>query len=164
MSFWDRRLAEFRGSGSRPAPYVPAGSPVSYAPAQPAAGPDEVPGYVRQQLAIRRGSRREEDLARHISREGYISKPPLWVQRQPRDTCPNCGGPDLAAISSGGYSRPGAPGTILRCFDCGWSSGRGVSAMWGLPPSGPVAGPAVQSRDGTVSLKNTGLINIGPSQ
>ena len=99
-----------------------------------------------------------DDLAQHIMREGYISKPPSWVARQPTDTCPNCTGALMAAVSPGGYSRPGAPGTILRCFLCNWSSGRGVSALWGVPSAGPVAGPAVQSRDGKVSLRNTGLI------
>lgn len=159
--FWDRRLAEIKGTGSGHQPvqwrrepgWV---QPAQYAPA--ASAPDDQPAYVRQQLALRRGGRKEEDLARHIQREGYIRRPPEWVQRQPQDYCPNCGSPELAAISSGGYSRPGAPGTIMRCFACNWSSSRGVSALWGVPSSGPVTGAAIQSRDGHVSLRNTGLI------
>ena len=160
MSFWDRRIAEIRGTGRS---YPPAAQPAYPAPQpayhSPAAAHDaELPAYVRQQLAIRRGGHKDEDLARHIQREGYIARPPEWVQRQPKDYCPNCGGPGLAAVSSGGYSRPGAPGAILRCFECNWSSSRGVSSLWGMPSSGPVVGAAVQSRDGHVSLRNTGLI------
>jgi hypothetical protein len=149
--FWDRRLAEIKGPGYTQPPPSRQGPP-GYSP------PPEQPGYVRRQLAVRRPGHGETDLAQHIQREGYIRKPPEWVQRQPHDTCPNCGSPDLAAVSSGGYSRPGAPGAILRCFDCNWSSSRGVSALWGVPSSGPVTGAAVQSRDGHVSLRNTGLI------
>lgn len=154
-SFWDRQLADIRG----PAPSRQG--PLGYSPPpeqgrQPAQ--DHVPNYVQQQLAVRRAGPAEQDLARHIQREGYIRKPPEWVQRQPHDTCPNCGSPDLAAVSNGGYSRPGTPGTILRCFDCNWSSSRGVPALWGVPSSGPVVGAAVQSRDGQVSLRNTGVI------
>lgn len=156
--FWDRRLAEIKGPGRAQQP-AQRHDPLPAAP-HAYGSPDEVPGYLRQQLAVRHAGRKEEDLARHIQREGYIRKPPEWVQRQPHDFCPNCNSPDLAAVSQGGYSRPGAPGAILRCFDCGWSSGRGMmTALWGIPSSGPVVGPAVQSRDGHVSLRNTGLIS-----
>jgi len=157
MSFWDRRLQEIKGQPQRPA--YPGSTGI---PAPAARSRDELPGYVQQQLAIRGtgGGAQEgaDNLARRILREGYNARPPSWVQRQPRDTCPNCAGPDMAAVSSGGYSRPGAPGTILRCFDCGWSSARGIPAMYGIPASGPVVGAAVQSRDGQVPLRNTGLI------
>lgn len=159
-SFWDRKLAEIKGPGHTPPPPPP---PSPYPPVPgtvvPSSADADVPSYVRQGLAVQhRGTRENTDLEHRIRTEGYIRKPPLWVQRQPRDFCPNCGGPDYAAVSSGGYSRPGAPGTILRCFDCGYSSGRGVSALWGVPSSGPVVGAAVQSRDGHVNLRNTGLI------
>lgn len=156
MAFWDRRLAEIKGT---PAPRQQAitGTPFGAGPAT-RYGQDQLPPYVEQQLAVHQPGRGERDLAEHIQKNGYIGRPPLWVQRQPTDRCPNCASPDYAAVSSGGYAIPGTPGSILRCFDCNYSSSRGVSALWGLPPSGPVSGAAVQSRDGTVSLKNTGLI------
>ena len=150
-NFWDRRLAEFQ----QPAQPRPAQGPLGYSPPPPG---QQQPQYLQQGLAVQRQPRGQDDVAQHIMREGYIKKPPLWVQRQPTDRCPNCGGVNMAAVSPGGYSRPGAAGTILRCFECNWSSGRGVSALWGAPSSGPVVGPAVQSRDGTISLRNTGLI------
>jgi hypothetical protein len=149
VSFWDRRIAEIKGT--------PRGSTAPGRPPQPPPA-GEPPAWIRDSLAVRPAVPAGDPLAQRIRREGYIRRPPLWVQRQPHDTCPNCGSVDLAAVSNGGYSAPGAPGTILRCFDCNWSSGRGVSALWGIPPSGPVAGRAVQSRDGTVRLRNTGLI------
>lgn len=159
MAFWDRQL-------SRPAPQPGRPEPVAGITGQPfgamgTTAPQvyDQPSYVRDQLAVRQAGVKETHLAQHIWREGYISRPPSWVQRQPRDTCPNCHGPDLAAVSNGGYSKPGAPGTILRCFDCNWSSSRGVSALWGAPASGPVVGAAIQSRDGHVPLRNTGLIS-----
>lgn len=149
-TFWDRMLA---GSG-QPAPSPPAQGPLGYSPP-----PDQRPAWQQQGLAVQRPPQGRDDLAQHILREGYLKKPPSWVSRQPTDTCPNCAGALMAAVSPGGYSRPGAPGTILRCFLCNWSSSRGVSALWGAPSAGPVAGPAVQSRDGKVSLRNTGLIS-----
>lgn len=161
MGFWDRRLEEFKAPGpGRAGPQPGQQGPLGYIPQpSPQAQPgQDMPAYVRQQLAVRQAGPREVDLARHIQHEGYITKPPEWVQRQPHDTCPNCGGVDLAAVSNGGYSRPGMPGTILRCFDCNWSSGRGISALWGVPSSGPVVGAAIQSRDGHVSLQNFGAI------
>lgn len=155
-SFWDRRLAEIKG---QPAPRPSPVTGVSYG-AGPGGtqAPAQYGGPSGQQLAVHQAKPAERELAEHIQRTGYIASPPSWVRRQPTDRCPNCGSPDYAAVSAGGYAMPGAPGSILRCFDCNYSSGRGVSALWGLPPSGPVAGRAVQSRDGTVSLRNTGLI------
>lgn len=149
-------MAEIKGPGYARQPPAHPAMPGAYHPAGPAE--PRLPAYVEQHLAVRRSGPGDRQLAEHIQHEGYIRKPPEWVSRQPHDTCPNCGGVNLAAVSSGGYSRPGAPGTILRCFECNWSSSRGVSALWGLPSSGPVVGAAVQSRDGHVSLRNTGLI------
>lgn len=167
MAFWDRKLADIKGQPvPRDAFFRPSGplvGPLAHiqrpAGQQPApVGQGQLPPYVEQQLAVHHAGYRERELAEHIQHNGYIKTPPTWVRRQPRDRCPNCNSPDYAAVSAGGYAQPGAPGSILRCFDCNYSSSRGVSALWGLPPSGPVSGAAVQSRDGTVPLKNTGLI------
>lgn len=157
-NFWDRKLAGLRGPAPQPASgsYITGTQAGSFTPTS--YGQQQLPPYVEQQLAVHHAGHKERELAEHIQHNGYITTPPLWVRRQPRDRCPNCNSPDYAAVSSGGYAQPGAPGSILRCFDCNYSSSRGVSALWGLPPSGPVAGAAIQSRDGTVPLKNTGLI------
>ncbi len=113
---------------------------------------------------------KDAQLIGRILEEGYIRKPPKWVQNQPTDRCPECEGPNFVQMS--GYGKDGVyggsintargPMVFKRCWNCGFSTtGPRTEAMEGArnAGSGPVQGAARQTAEGGAQLQNFGTIS-----
>lgn len=140
-SFWQK------AQGIRPQ-YPAAPPPPAYtAPGYPQAPQYQQPQYAPQQpapqgyqspegLAVGGYARAADQAGQLAAQQGYIKKPPQWMQDQPYDKCPQCGGVNFAihgesvGASTGAYGKrhlidknPNAvPFQFARCFDCGYAS------------------------------------------
>lgn len=88
---------------------------------------------------------------------GYERRPPDWVQRQPTDTCPGCGGVNYAQMGNSGEGSYGqlAHGQVFkRCFDCGYSNRGYRGALSGTPNSPGPATATRQTAEGGANLHN----------
>ncbi len=122
MSFFDKAL----GTGARPQPRTITGYRPA-APAQPA--PQQPQSYAQQQgLAI--GSYEQSHLnqaGQIAAQQGFIKKPPTWVQKQPTETCPECHGVNFSRHGQGegtyGKRKQTTVGEVDygRCFDCNFT-------------------------------------------
>ncbi len=98
----------------------------------------------------------ENQLAAHIAGTGYIERPPEWVQAQPTDRCPGCGGVNYAVIGTNVYGANitlvGKDGTVKefqhrRCFSCGFTAAGSPRTQLGAGQghsNAPVSGAARQ--------------------
>lgn len=130
-SFWQRAM-NVPQPPRQPAAYQPQpqqpypgynGSPA--APQQPAPA---YQGYqVPEGLAAAPPAHVQDQSGAIAAQQGYIRKPPGWVQTQPGDRCPNCGGVNFV-FSGGeegtaGMKRRTKAGEVRfgHCFDCAYT-------------------------------------------
>jgi hypothetical protein len=146
MNFWTKHA---NGVPTPPAPPAYPGQysnvPVPQAPA---------PAW--QGLAVQQPGQQENSLAQQIAGTGFIRKPPEWVQQQPTEYCPGCGGVNYAFIGNNTYGSNtvlvAKDGTVKefqhrRCFDCGFTAAGSPRQQLGAGQghsSAPVAGQARQ--------------------
>lgn len=111
-SFWSKAL----GTPSSPAP-----RPHWNAPQTPSAAPQGGGAYggyqAPQGLAVAAPSAAVDRAGELAAQQGYIKRPPEWMQRQPTDRCPQCGGVNFHQMTG----TSAAP----QCYDCGYLPGRG---------------------------------------
>ena len=140
--FWDRALG-----GGRPA--APGRAPM---PAEQSAPPQQQyqqPAYQQHGYALdapTAAQANEQAAVQHARDEGFISKPPKWIQQQASEHCPQCGGPRYAYIGGSEYaentmlvSKDGTVKNIQhrRCFDCNYAGGTGrMNTLTGLAAGG----------------------------
>jgi hypothetical protein len=184
VSYWDRVLND----PEQPQQQQPRPSPVPAGPQRAWWRPSErpQPEPVPQQVAYDDPSYypnphgyavnptnvgKDAQLIGRILEEGYIRKPPKWVQQQPTDRCPECDSPNYAQLS--GYGKDGVyGGTIrtkngplifMRCWNCGYSTtGARTEAIEGARSTGggPVMGAARQTAQGGANIQNFGEITM----
>jgi hypothetical protein len=177
MSYWDRVL------GRPEAPQQPApqqAPPPGQAWWRPSPQPEPVP---QQQMAYDDPALyanphgyavnptnvgKDAQLIGRILEEGFIRKPPKWVQYQPTDRCPECDGPNYVQMS--GYGKDGVyggtvntergPMVFKRCWNCGYTTtGARTEAIEGARVSNgsaPIGGAARQTQEGGMRLQNFG--------
>ena len=124
MSFWDKALS---APVQRRAAPVPVQHP-GYQPQQPSP---------HQGLAVGHYQHGVDEAGRTAAEQGYITKPPKWVQKQPTDHCPECDGVNFALHGDGegtygqelvSKNEKGGRYLFGHCFDCGYRlNGRTLS-------------------------------------
>lgn len=152
MGFWAKAMGQ---PAAAPAPHwsapqSPPGAP--YAPSEPS-------GYqVPQGLAVNApgaATGSEAAAVEAAKRQGYIKRPPEWVRKQPRDTCPQCGGNSFIRMDN----------LADRCYDCAYIPSRADrnseaqvnNAMThGLSAHGATVASTRQAH----GLKNFGIIKV----
>lgn len=178
MGYWDRVL----GQPEPPQHAEPASAarPAGQAWWRPSQQPEPVP---QQQMAYDDPTLyanphgyavnptnvgRDGQIIGRIMAEGFIRKPPKWVQYQPTDRCPECDSPNYVQMS--GYGKDGVYGGIIRadhgnitfkrCWNCGYSTtGVRTEAIEGARTtnsSAPMGGAARQTAEGGMRLQNFG--------
>lgn len=174
--FWSRALGAPAAPRVPQAPSAPAypGYPPQGAP-QPAPAP--YGGFQNQHgYAIDVPAQQEEDqrTAASILTEGYLQKPPKWIQQQANDRCPECDSANYAQQSGSGASgqyggtiRVGGVDSRVsefvykRCFNCGYATTHGtLNENQGLHGTGPVVRGARQTDRGGAVSRHVGIIPV----
>lgn len=156
MNFWAKAMGQVPPRPAQaPAPYWSAPQQPAQAPQTPAAPPGyQVPGGLAAN-APGGASASEAAAIATAQNQGYIKRPPEWVQKQPSDRCPQCGGNSFVKSQT----------LANRCFDCAYVEGRpdrnsegqvGNAMTHGISGKGA----SVASTRQPHGMKNFGIIKV----